>query len=326
MVQELDRRAVLAGGGAVCVAGATRAQQDAYPSRPIRVIVPFAAAAGIDITMRKLGDALGARMGKPFVIENKPGAGGTLGTAEIARAPRDGYTLGMVNSAHVINPFILKSVPFDALADITPISIIGTVAIALLVHPSFPAKTVSELIALAKAKPGQFDYGSAGTGTVIHLAGALFNKEAGVDIKHVPYRGSGPLANDLLAGHVKIGYLGVPAVLPQIEAGLLRPLAVSTAKRDPKLPDVPTMAEAGLSNYSLDSWAAFIGPKALPDPIVQRLYREVKAVMATDKFKAELADIATIEVGSDPEEARKFLASELEKHRRIVADAGISAE
>jgi tripartite-type tricarboxylate transporter receptor subunit TctC len=275
---------------------------------------------------RKVGEQLSAKMGQQFVIDNRPGAGGVIGTAEMIRAPKDGYTIGMISSNHVINPNIMKSVPYDTLKDITPITILGTVPVVLVIHPSIPAKTVQELIALAKEKPGELDFGSAGNGSVLHLAGVLFNREAGVNIKHIPYKGTGPLTNDLVAGHVKIGFLSTAAALPQIQSGALRALGVTTQARVETLPDVPTLAESGLKNYSLDSWIAIIGPPGLPKPVVDRLYAESKEVVNSPKMKADLAAIGVTAVGSDPATTEKFLATELEKHTQLVAISGTKPE
>ena len=248
--------------------GASSGKADTYPSRPVRILLPNAAGSTVDVVARKLGEQLGAAMGQGFVIENKPGAGGVIGTAEMVRAPKDGYTLGMVSSNHVINPGIIKSIPFDAIKDITPITVVGTLPLVLVVHSSLGVNTASELIELAKKDPGMLAYGSAGNGTVLHLAGVMFNKEAGVEIRHIPYRGTGPLTNDLIGGHVKIGFLGITSVLPYVKRGVLKVLGVSTPTRVAMLPDTPTLMEQGLKNYSFDSWVALIGPAGLPEPIV----------------------------------------------------------
>ena len=193
------------------------------------------------------------------MIDNRPGAGGVIGTAEMVRADKDGYTIGMISSNHVINPGIIKTIPFDTLKDITPITVIGTVPIVLVTHPSVQAKTAQDLIALAKAKPGELDYGSAGTGSAIHLAGVLFTNEAGVNMRHVPYKGTGPLTNDLVAGHVKVGFLSVTAALPQIQSGTLKALAVSTRPVSSRC-RMCRLWRRRPQNYSFDAWIAMIGP------------------------------------------------------------------
>jgi tripartite-type tricarboxylate transporter receptor subunit TctC len=330
MISKLNifsRRALIIGASVLSLSStASFAQAEKYPTKPVRVIVPLAAASTVDIVARKVGEELAHTMGQQLVIDNRPGAGGVIGTGEMVRAEKDGYTIGMISSNHVINPGIIKSIPFDSLKDITPISVIGTVPIVLVTHPSVPAKTAQELIALAKAKPGELDYGSAGTGSAIHLAGVLFTNEAGVNMRHVPYKGTGPLTNDLVAGHVKVGFLSVTAALPQIQSGTLKALAVSTQTRVESLPDVPTLAEAGLKNYSFDAWIAMIGPAGLPKPIVDRLYSETKAALETPKVKEYFATQGVTIIGSDPATAEKFFQTELEKHQKLVAASGAKAE
>lgn len=323
------RRSVLKGAALAGIAagGLPRlAHADTYPTRTVRIIVPPAPASGVDIMARKLAEPLAQRLGQPVIVDNKPGAGGVIGTGEMVRSPKDGHTLAMVASTHVINPGFIKTIPFDTLADITPITVVGSVAMALVCHPSVPAKSVADIIAMAKQKPGEVDYGSSGTGSVTHLAGVMFTREAGIDMKHVPYRGTGPLLNDIIAGHVKIGFLAVQVVGPYVEAGSMKVLAVSTPTRDPRLPDTPSFAEAGLSNYSLDSWVAVIGPKDLPVPIVDRLYRELKAIAETDRMKAEFVTQATRPIMSDPASAKAFFASEYDKHQKLVAASGAKPE
>lgn len=319
-----DRRSfLLAAASALAVPGAFA---QGWPDKPVRMIVPLAPASTVDIVARKLGDALGARLGQPFVIDNKPGAGGVIGTGEMVRAAADGYTLGMISSNHVINPGVIKDIPFDSLADITAISVVATVPIVLVVHPSLGVDSVTALVAMAKAQPGQVDFGSAGNGTAIHLAGVLFTSEAGVDMPHVPYRGTGPLATDLVAGHVKVGFLSVAAALPHVQKGKLRALAISTRARSDQMPSVPTMAEAGLPNYAFDAWIALIGPKNLPAPIVARLHAETKAALGTDRMRQDFAAQGIAVVGSDPAAAASFFENELAKHEKLVAASGATAQ
>ncbi|WP_052763681.1 Bug family tripartite tricarboxylate transporter substrate binding protein [Microvirga massiliensis] len=321
------RRTLLLGASLLSFSFATSlASAETYPSRPIRVIVPLAAASTVDIVARALGEELATTMGQQFVIDNRPGAGGVIGTGEMIRAEKDGYTIGMTSSNHVISPFIIKSISFDSLKDITPITVVGTVPLVLVTHPSLPVRTAGDLIALAKEKPGALDYGSAGNGSALHLAGVLFTTEAGVDMRHVPYRGTGPLTNDLIAGHVKIGFLSATAALPQIQSGTLRAIAVSTPTRIEALPDVPTLAESGLKDYSFDAWIAMIAPAGLPKPLVDRLYSETRTVLATQKMKDAFASQGVTIIGSDPATAEKFFESELAKHEKLVAAAGATTD
>jgi tripartite-type tricarboxylate transporter receptor subunit TctC len=317
----------LIGASLMSLLGAPSFAQDAdYPSRPVTVLVPLAPASTVDIIARKVGEGLSQTMGQQFVVENRPGAGGVIGTAELARAEPDGYTVGFISSNHVINPSIMKSVPFDTLGDITPISVIGSVPLVLVANPSHPADSVEELIEMAKANPGGLDYGSAGNGTAIHLAGVLFTSEAGVDMRHVPYKGTGPLTNDLVAGHVQLGFLSTAAALPQIQSGTLKALAVSTKERVPSLPDVPTLAEVGLPDYIFDAWIAMIGPKDLPAPLVDRLFTETKAVLDAPEVAKYFQDQGVNIVAMDPAASTGFLAEELEKHTQLVAAAGVEKE
>ena len=322
----LTRRALVLGAAMLPLLSAPSFAQDAYPAKPVRILVPLAAASTVDIVARKLAEDLAAPMGQQFVVENRPGAGGVIGTSEIVRAEKDGYTIGMISSNHVINPSIMKSVPFDSLADIKPISVIATVPLVLVVHPSVEAKSAQDLIAMAKAQPGTVDYGSSGNGTALHLAGVLFTREAGVEMRHVPYKGTGPLTNDLVAGHVKVGFLSVAAALPQIQGGTLKALAVSTPTRNPSLPDVPTLAESGLPNYSFDAWVAMVGPAGLPQPVVDRLYTETKRLLDTQKVKDDLTAQGLVVIGSDPATAETFFRDELKKHSELVAASGTKPE
>nr|WP_194724201.1 tripartite tricarboxylate transporter substrate binding protein [Noviherbaspirillum malthae] len=294
--------------------------------KSVRLIVPLTAGSTVDAIARVMANQYAKSMGHPVVVENLVGAGGLTGTAQLVRAPKDGMTIGMVSSNHVINPSIYKSVPFDAIKDITPISVIGTVPLVLVTHPSVPAKDLKELIALAKEKPGELNYGSAGNGSSLHLAGELFKSEAGVDLRHIPYRGTGPLTNDLLGGQVQMGFVSVTAVAPHIKAGKLRAIAVSTSKRSTVLPDVPTVAEQGLPNYSFDAWIALIGPAGLPAATVNKLYGDTKTALGTKEVQDSLAAQGIMVIGSAPESAAQFFKTELEKHTRLVKQSGARLE
>jgi tripartite-type tricarboxylate transporter receptor subunit TctC len=300
--------------------------QQSYPDKPIRMIVPLSAASTVDIVARQLVDQMAPLLGQNLVVDNKPGAGGTIGTNALVRSPADGYTIGMTSSNHVINPDLIKSIPFDSIKDITPISIVATTPVVLVVHPSVAAHTTKEFIALAKEKPGKITYGSAGNGSVLHLAGVMLASQAGIDIEHVPYKGTGPMANDLLGGHIDAGFLSVAAALPYIKAGTMRPIAVSMPQRAEALPDVPTFAESGLPDYNFDAWIALIGPAKLPKPIVDRLYEVAKAALDSQKTKEAFAAQGLSIVGSDPQTAAKFFITELEKHKRLVEQANVKAE
>nr|WP_316639121.1 tripartite tricarboxylate transporter substrate binding protein [uncultured Roseateles sp.] len=298
----------------------------AQDAKPLRLIVPLTAGSTVDAMARAMSHQFGKATGHPVVIENLVGAGGLTGTAQLVRAPKDGLTLGLVSSNHVINPSIYKSVPFDAIADITPITIVGTVPLVLVVHPAVPAKNLQELIALAKAKPGTLNFGSAGNGSTLHLAGELLSSQAGIDIKHVPYRGTGPLTTDLIGGQVEMGFVSITAVAPHIKAGKLRAIGLSTTSRTPVLPEVPTLAEQGLKNYSFDAWIALVGPAGLPKPLVDRLYAETKATLATREVQDALTAQGIQLIASTPEQALPFFKSELSKHAELVKRSGATAD
>jgi tripartite-type tricarboxylate transporter receptor subunit TctC len=292
----------------------------------IRLIVPHAAGSGVDVNARNLSDQLAKVLGKPVVIENIPGAGGIKGIQEVARAPKDGYTLGLTSSNLVINPSIYKDLPYDPIKDITPISIVGTDSFVLATYPAVPASNVKELIALAKSQPGKLNYGSAGNGTVLHLAGELFCSEAGVKITHVPYKGGSQLMTDLIGGHVEMAFLSIPQCLQQVKGGKLRAIALSTPKRSSALPDVPTLAESGLPNYSYDAWWALIGPAGLPPEIIKRLNAAVKETIGAKDVQEKFAPQGTQLVGSTPEEAVQVFKTDLAKNATLVKQSGATLE
>ncbi len=317
--------AILAAAGGLLHAQSAGFAAEPYPAKVVRMIVPLAAGSTVDIVARLIGDQLGAALGVPVVIENRPGGGGVPGTDQLVRSPNDGSTIGMTSSNHVINPSIYHAVPFDSIKDITVISVLGTVPMVLVVNPRVPARDLHELVALAKAKPGELNYGSSGNGSALHLAGILFISEADVDIRHVPYRGQSQLANDLIGGHVEMGFLSVTVALELIRAGAVRPIGVSTPARVPLLPGVPSLAEAGLPNYSFDAWIAMIGPAGMPKPIVDGLYRETKALLATRQLQDSFAAQGLAIIGSDPQTSSRFMETELAKHARLAKKAAIKA-
>jgi len=303
-------------------AGALPVQAQPIDGRPVRLIVPTQSGSQADAVARVMSQTLGRNLGHPVVVENIAGAGGVPGTQQIVRAPRDGSTLGLISSNHVINPFIYKRLPYDSLKDITLITVIGTVPLVLVVNPSVPASNTKELVALLRSKPGELNYGSSGNGTVLHLAGQLFVSQAKVDVRHVPYKGAGTYTTDLLGGQVQMGFLTVPAVQPLLKAGKLKAIAVSTPQRVPGLPGIPTLAESGLPQYSFDAWLAIIGPAGMPSQDVADLQKKIKATLGEPAIRDSLAAQGVVILGSGPEEAAPFLKSELEKHARIVKQAG----
>lgn len=324
-----QRRAVLHGAAAAGVgllAGWRTAHAQAYPTRPIRVLIPASAGTTGDIVVRILATAMEKALGQPLVIEAMPGAGGVTATDRMVRSPKDGYTIALASNNHVINPSIYKSIPFDSIRDIAPITVVGKTPMIILAHPSVPARTTQELLALAKARPGQLNYGSAGNGTAPHLAGVLFVTEGGVDIKHVPYKGFAPMITDLLGGQIQLGVASVPSIADHVRSGRLRGIGVSTLERTPTLPTVPTLAESGLPNYNFDGWLAFIGPAGLPRPIIDRINAATRSALAQKDVQDSLAAQGIMVVGDSPESATRFFQAELDKHTRLVKRSGATVE
>ena len=323
-VRTLTRRGALALAclGLALPASLVQAQSD----KPIRVVVPLSAGSTVDAVARAMSNQMAKVTGHPIVIENLAGAGGMTGTVQVVNAPKDGLTLGMISSNHVINPSIYKKVPFDSLKDITPITVIGTVPLVLVVHPSVKANNTKELVALMKAKPGTLNLGSAGNGSTLHLAGVMFGNEAGVEIRHIPYKGTGPLTSDIVGGQVDMAFISVTAAAPHIKSGKLRAIGMSTRTRSPVLPDVPTLAESGLPNYGFDAWIALVGPAGLPAPMVQKVYADTKTVLAQKDVQDALTAQGINLINNTPEQAAPFFKSELEKHARLVKQSGATAD
>ena len=291
----------------------------------IRLIVPHATGSGVDVQARTISDGLAKALGKPVVVENLPGAGGIMGLQEIARAPKDGFTIGMASSNMVILPSMHKTLPYDTVKAFTPVSIVGTVAIVLVTSPALPARNLKELIDLAKSQPGKLNFGSAGIGSVLHLSGELFCSEAGVKLTHVPYKGGGQLMTDVMGGHVDMAFLAVPSCVQQVKAGKARAIGVSTVKRSSALPDVPTLAESGLPNYSYDAWVALLGPANLPEPIIKRLNAAVVETLKVKEVREAFLMHSEI-VGSTPQEARRVLEADLIKNAKLVKQSGVKLD
>lgn len=301
---------------------ATASLSPALAQSPIRLIVPTQAGSQADAVARAMSQSLSKNLGHSVVVENLPGAGGVPGTQQIVRAPKDGSILGLISSNHVINPFIYKNIPYDALKDITPITVIGTLPLVLVLNPSVRAINTKELIALLKSKPGEFNYGSSGNGTVLHLAGQLFASEAKVEVSHVPYKGAGNYTTDLVGGQVQFGFLTLQTVLPLVKAGKLKAIAVSTAQRVPALPDVPTLAESGLPKYAFDAWLAIVGPAGMQTQNVAQLQSKIKTTLQDKDVQAQLAQQGVLVSTSGAEGTSAFFKTELDKHAKIVKQAG----
>ncbi len=297
-----------------------------YPSKPIKLIVPFAPGGFTDVVARILGQKLSLSMGQQFVIENKAGAGSTIGSDFVAKAAPDGYTLLMVSTTHVISPWIYKSMPYDALKSFSVVSKLVDSPYVLLVNPKVAAKNVQELIALAKASPDTIHYASSGNGSAQHLMGGLFVSLTGAPLKHVPYRGSSGASTDLVSGVVETSFAGVPNALAQVPQGRLKAFAVTTAKRIPQLPDVPTMQEAGVPGYEASVWLAMLGPAGMPKEIVTKLNSEITKAMNSPETKKALYDAGVEPSSSTPEAMSEYMVKEMARWGKVVKDIGIKLE
>jgi tripartite-type tricarboxylate transporter receptor subunit TctC len=303
------------------------AEAQAFPARPIRLIIPFSAGGAADVPGRILTQRLTEVVGQQIVIENRPGAGSTIGAEAAAKAPPDGYTLFMVSNTHFVSATLHKKLNYDALNDYTPITQITSAPNVLVVHPSLPAKSVKELVALAKAKPGQIDYASSGNGSTQHLTGALFCSMAGIRMTHIPYRGSGPVTADLLGGQVMVAFPGIAGMLPHIKNGRLRALGVSGGKRSPELPNVPTIAEAGVKGYEMVAWFGVSGPKGLPREIQMKLHGDFLRALKSAEVQKSLSAVGQeVAWQETPERFYDFLKVESAKWAKVVKESGAQLE
>ncbi len=298
------------------------AAAQSYPHKPIRIVVPFGPGGFTDVAARILQKELAPALGQPIVIENKPGAGSTIGTAEIAKATPDGYTLVMISTTHVISPHLYKSMPYHPIKDFTPVMKLAEGPYVLAVHPSLPVRSVADLIALAKARPNVIDYASSGNGSAQHLVGALFVTLAGAPLSHVPYKGSSQAMNDVLGGQVKVTFAGVPNVLPNLGSGKLRALAVSTKKRYAELPDVPTIAESGVPGFDATIWLGLLAPPGTPREVVNKLNAAVTSVLSGAEARKLMATAGVDVATSTPEEFGALLQSELDRWGKVVRETG----
>lgn len=299
---------------------AAHAQQ--YPARAVRVIVPFSPGGAADTPGRILLHALSETAGQQFVVDNRPGAGSTIGAELVAKSPPDGYTLLMISNTHVISAALYKKLRYDAINDFTPVLQFGDAPNVLVVHPSLPVKSVKDLIALAKAKPGQIDYASSGNGSSQHLFTALFTSMAGIKMNHIPYKGSGQARTDLVSGQVTVGMPGISSVIQHIEQGRLRALGVTGANRAAELPNVPTIAQAGVPGYEASLWLGLLGPAGLPKDVVAKLNADVSKTLKSPEIKTQFGKIGTEIVYRAPEQWASYLKSEAQKWARVVKETG----
>jgi len=298
------------------------AAAQSYPSRPVRIVVPLSPGGFADTPARLLAPRLSAQFGRQFFVENRPGAGSTIGADFVAKSAPDGYTLLLTGTPHVISAHLYKTLPYDALKDFTPIALVASGPYALVVNPKLPVSSVKELIAAAKAQPGRIDYASSGNGSAQHLVGALFASMAGISLNHVPYKGSGPAMQDLLGGQVLVSFAGVPNVLGHVRSGKLRALGVTTARRWSELPDVPTISEAGLAGYEATLWLDIVGPAGMPQDLVQRLHTEIGKALHEPELQRSF-HVAGVEAGFlAPQELGAFIRSEHDKWGKVVRETG----
>lgn len=298
-----------------------------YPSKPVRMIIPFSAGGAADVPGRIIMQKLTETLRQQVIVENRPGAGSTIGAEIASKSAPDGYTLFMISNTHFVSAALHKKLAYDSLNDFTPVTQITSAPNVLVVHPSLPVKSVKELIALAKAKPGQIDYASSGNGSTQHLTGALFASMAGINLTHIPYRGSGPVTSDLLGGQVMLAFPGIAGMLPHIKAGKLRPLGVTGSKRSAELPDVPTIAEAGVSNYEMVAWFGVAAPKNLPRTIQMKLHADLLQVLKTPNMKAALQKVGQEPTWQDtPEKFFEFMKVEALKWAKVVKASGAQIE
>ena len=308
-------------GAAVLSAVSRVARAQGYPSRPVRIIVGFAPGQAIDIVTRIIGQWLSERLGQQFIVENRPGAGGNIGTEAVVRAPPDGYMLLAIGSNNMINATLYEKLNFNFIRDIAPVASVARVPQVMEVNPSFPAKTVPEFIAYAKAHPGQISFASAGNGSVAHVTGELFKMMTGVNMLHVPYRGAPPALTDLIAGQVHVMFDNMPSSIEHIRAGRLRPLAVTATMRWQGLPDVPTLGDF-VPGFETSAWAGIGAPKSTPAEIIDTLNREINAALADPTIKARFAELGGEVLGLSPSEYGKRIAEETEKWAKVIKFSG----
>ena len=308
----------------MCVAGTACAQT--YPAKAVRLVVPFLAGGSTDIVGRTVAQKLNEMWGQPVVVDNRPGGGTTIGTEAVARAAPDGYTLLVTPAPFTINPSLLAKIPYDALNDFAPITLINTTPLVMVVHPGVPAKTVKELIALAKAKPGKLNFGSSGTGGSNHLAGELFDAMAGVKMVHIPYKGNAGALTDIVGGHLDVVYNGVTSAIALIRGGKLRVLAVTSLKRTAALPEVPTLDETGLKGFEAVAWNGLTAPAKTPRDVILKINADVIKIINSPELKERLKAEGSDPVGNSPEQFAAFLRSEVAKWAKVIKVAGVKPE
>ena len=308
------------------VCGTSALAQQSFPTKPVRLLIPYAAGGAVDILGRTLGDELSKRWKQPVVIENRTGAGGTIASAVVAKAAPDGYTLVIVASGHAINPYLYQNLPYDTFKDFRPISFLASSPNMMVVAATSPFKTVAAVLAEARAKPGSLSYGMSGIGTSTHLAGELFKYMAKVDIVAVSYKGGAPIINDLLGGHIPLSFNNIPESIGQIKGGTLRPLGVTSATRAAVLPDVPTIAEAGVPGYDTFVWWGMLGPSGLPADLTAKISKDCAEALHTPAVKQRLDNLGATVAGTSPADFAKLIRADYEKWGPVIKAAGIKGE
>jgi tripartite-type tricarboxylate transporter receptor subunit TctC len=319
----------LVSGVAVCLSSALMigaVQAQSWPTKPIKFIVPYPPGGGTDVIARIVQEPLAKELGQQVIIDNRGGAGGSIGSALAAQSPSDGYTVLFTLSSHTINPSFYPRLPFDTERDFSPVVTIASLPQILVANPNFPAKNVKEVIEMAKAKPGSISYASVGNGSPGHLAGAMMATDAGVDMVHIPYRGGGPAITDVIAGQVPLLWVSIPAAAQFVKSGKVKALAVSTVKRSAVFPDVPTMAESGFKDFEVDSWYAMFVPASTPKPIVERLNKAALKVLAQPEVKEKLLSQGAEAVGDSPSQLGAVVKKEIAKWKQVVKAANIKVD
>ncbi|MET1114083.1 MAG: tripartite tricarboxylate transporter substrate binding protein [Comamonas sp.] len=319
-------RTTLALALAACMPLTQVLAQSAYPQKPVKLVVPYAPGGSADIAARLVSDEWSRALGQSLVIENRGGAGGNLGVDAVAKSPADGYTIGLQTVSLAINPWLTAKMPYDTLKDLAPFGMVATSQHVLVVNNQLPAKNLKELTALLAAKPGDYSYGSAGSGSTFHIAAELFKSVGKVDVMHVPYRGGGPALIDTIGGQVQMSFPVLSAAAPHVQAGKLRAIGVTGKQRSPLMPDVPTIAEAGLPNYSFETWFIVFAPAGTPAPVIDKLSTSLRAALANPAVAARMSKEGFDPLISTPAEARARLERELPQWGKLVKDRGITAE
>lgn len=315
------KRLLIIIAGILLCAGRTMAQD--YPAKPIRFIIPLAPGGGGDILARSIAQKLNEKWGQPVIVDNRPGGGGVIGTEVVAKAPADGYTILMIATNHTVNPSLIPKLPYDAIADFAPVTQLTASPNILVLHPSLPAASLKELIALARQRPGQLNYSSAGNGTAGHLAAELMKMMAKIDVVHVPYKAAPQALSDLVSGQIQLQFSNLMTALPHVKSGRLRGIAVTTLQRSPAIPELPTMDQAGLRGYRVDQTYGVVAPGRTPAPIIARLNGEIVNILKSPDIGQRMSAEGAMLVGNTPQEYLEYLKAELQKWTKVVKEVGI---